>query len=135
MTKIINAILLAIILFIFLFIILNFLYSNMTTEALGYPIVFRFKIPGYMTLRSVEMPIGFVLIASFSAGILFLAFLQALPVIFRGRDSRRQQKRIKMLEKEISLISQVAEAKSKKAEVGSGELEDKDQELKSESNA
>lgn len=109
MKKILNAIFLALV----LFIILNFLYSNMTAESLGYPMVFRFKIPGLFTLRSVEMPLGFVLIVSFSLGLLFLAFLQAIPAMFRDRDSKRQQKRIKELEKEVHLMAECAEAKKK----------------------
>ena len=38
MKKIINAVILAFI----LFVLLNFLYSNMSPEILGYPMVFRF---------------------------------------------------------------------------------------------
>ena len=47
------------------------------------------------------MPLGFVLIIAFSGGILLLAFLQALPAIFRRQASKEQAKRIKELEKEL----------------------------------
>lgn len=97
MRKIIAAVLLALV----LFGLLNFLYTNMTPETLNYSMVFRFRIPGFFTLRSDEMPVGFILIAAFCAGIVFLSFLQALPDFFRGRSYREQKRRIKELEKTI----------------------------------
>ncbi len=96
MKKIFNAFVLA----ISLFVLLNFLYSNMTPEALGYSMTFRFKVPGLFTLKSVAMPLGFVLILTFSAGILLLAFIQALPVLFRRHDVKQMRK----LEKELQRI-------------------------------
>jgi hypothetical protein len=110
MKKIINATFLV----VCLFILLNFLYSNMNPETLGLQMVFHFRIPGILTLRSVEMPLGFVLIAAFSAGIFFLACLQLVPIFFRNKDVRKQQKRIKELEKELLEKSQQAEVESHK---------------------
>lgn len=95
MRKIIGAILLAAV----LFGLLNFLYTNMTPEVLNYSMVFRFRVPGLFTLRSEEIPVGFILIASFCAGIIFLSFLQALPDLFRSKSYKEQQKKIRDLEK------------------------------------
>lgn len=102
MKKIINACLLAIV----LFILLNFLYSNMNPEILGYPMIFQFRVPGIFTLRSVEIPLGFVMILAFSTGMIFLAFLQAMPAIFRRKDHKVQERRIKELEKELATSHQ-----------------------------
>ncbi len=97
MKRIINAIVLAVI----LFSLLNFIYSNMTPELLAYPMQFRFRLPGLLVLKSVAMPLGYVICLAFSAGIIFLAFLQALPELFRRKDHKRQEKRIRELEKQL----------------------------------
>ncbi len=97
MRKIIGALALALV----LFGLLNFLYTNMTPETLNYSMVFRFRIPGFFTLRSDELPVGFILIASFCIGAIFLSFLQALPDFFRSKSFREQKKRIKELEKAL----------------------------------
>jgi len=107
MKKIINAILLALL----IFILLNFIYSNMTPELLAYPMRFRFKLPGLFTLRSVAMPLGYVICLAFSAGIIFLAFIQALPELFRRKDHKRQEKRIKDLEDQLDETSKAIPAR------------------------
>lgn len=84
-----------------LFALLNFLYTNMTPTALGYGMVFRFRIPGLFTLRSAELPLGFILVTAFCLGIMFLSFVQALPELFRSLSYREQRRRIKELEKTL----------------------------------
>ena len=97
MRKIIYALFLA----VFIFIILNFLYCNLNDEVFNYPMSFRFTIPPLFTLKSLPMPLGFVLITSFCLGILFLALLQAIPALFKTIALRSRDRRIRELEKEL----------------------------------
>jgi hypothetical protein len=94
-------ILFALFLAIFIFIILNFLYCNLNAEVFNYPMSFRFEIPYILSLKSVPVPLGFVVIAAFSLGILFLALLQAIPALFKTIALRSRDRRIKELEKEL----------------------------------
>lgn len=102
MKRIVHAILLS----LFIFICVNFIYSNMTPETLDYPMVFRFRLPWLLTLISKPIPLGFILILSFSLGIVFLSCLQALPELFRYKDHKAQEKRIKELEAEVARYQQ-----------------------------
>ena len=95
--KIISALFLSIV----IFIMLNFLYSNLNEEVFNYPMSFRFAIPYLFTLKSEPIPLGFVVITSFSLGIVFLAMLQSIPAIFRSIAVRSRDRRIKELEKEL----------------------------------
>lgn len=94
-------ILFALFLAIFIFIILNFLYWNLNDEVFNYPMTFRFEIPHIVTLKSVPVPLGFVVITSFCLGILFLSLLQAIPALFKTIALRSRDRRIKELEKEL----------------------------------
>ena len=97
MRKILAAFLLA----VFIFIILNFLYWNLNDQVFNYPMTFRFEIPYLVTIKSVPVPLGFVLITSFCLGILFLALLQAIPALFKTIALRSRDRRIRELEKEL----------------------------------
>ena len=102
MKKILWALLLA----VFIFIILNFLYCNLNAEVFNYPMSFRFEIPYILAFRSVPVPLGFVLIASFCLGIIFLALLQAIPALFKTIALRSRDRRIRELEKELDQVKQ-----------------------------
>ncbi len=91
----------ALFLSVFIFIILNFLYCNLNDEAFNYPMTFRFTVPHILTLRSMPVPLGFVVITSFSLGILFLALLQAIPALFKTIAVRSRDRKIRELEKEL----------------------------------
>ena len=97
MKKVLWAFLLA----IFIFVILNFLYWNLNDEVFNYPMSFRFTIPYIFSLKSVPVPLGFVVITAFSLGILFLALLQAIPALFKSIALRSRDRRIRELEKEL----------------------------------
>jgi hypothetical protein len=94
-------ILFAFFLAIFIFIILNFLYCNLNDEVFNYPMTFRFVIPYILALKSVPVPLGFIVITSFCLGILFLALLQAIPALFKTIALRSRDRRIRELEKEL----------------------------------
>ena len=83
------------------FVILNFFYSNLGGPAFGYPLQFRFEIPPFLALVSRPVPSGFVVICAFCVGILFLPLLQLIPWIFRSRQVRSRDKRIRELEEEL----------------------------------
>src|SRR3989338_2476354 len=97
MRKIINASIIAVI----FFVILNFIYCNLNEEVFNYEVNFIFSIPHLFTLKSVPLPLGFILILAFSLGVIFLAALQALPALFRTGAMKARDKKIKMLEKEL----------------------------------
>lgn len=94
-------ILFALLLSIFIFVILNFLYWNLNDQVFNYPMTFRFEVPHLFTLRSVPVPLGFVVITAFCLGILFLALLQAIPALFKTIALRSRDRKIKELEKEL----------------------------------
>ena len=97
MKKIINATLLAAL----LFIMLNFVYCNLNSSVFNYEIQFSFIIPHILTLKSVPMPLGFVLILAFALGIIFLAVLQTVPLLLRTGAIKARDKKIKILEEEL----------------------------------
>ncbi len=85
----------------FIFMILNFLYCNLNDEVFNYPMTFRFVVPYLFSLKSVPVPLGFVVITAFSLGVLFLALLQAIPMLFKTIALRSRDRKIKELEKEL----------------------------------
>ncbi len=85
----------------FIFGILNFLYCNLNDAVFNYPMTFHFDIPYLIAFKSMPIPLGFVLIAAFSLGILFLALLQAIPALFKTVAMRARDRRIRELEKEV----------------------------------
>jgi hypothetical protein len=100
MKKLVKACILA----LFLFIILNFIYCNLNEEAFNYELSFIFTIPYIFSMKSYPMPLGFVIILSFSLGIIFFAALQALPSFFRTGAVKVRDKKIKVLEKELEAV-------------------------------
>ena len=97
MKKVVSALILSIL----IFIILNFLYCNLNDQVFNYPMTFRFAVPYVLALKSVPVPLGFVVIAAFSLGIVFLALLQAIPSLFKTIAVRSRDRRIRELEKEL----------------------------------
>ena len=85
------------------FIVLNFFYSNVGGEAFQYPLSFRFTVPYLFTMHTLPVPLGFMLIATFCLGMVFLPVLQLVPAIFRGAMLRAREKRIRELERELEV--------------------------------
>ncbi|MDO8644209.1 MAG: hypothetical protein Q7S00_04485 [bacterium] len=88
------------------FVTLNFIYSNLDEITLNYPIIFKFTVPGFFTLRSQTVPNGFVIISAFSFGIVFLALVQIIPAIFRALGRREGKQKIKELEKQVEALKE-----------------------------
>jgi hypothetical protein len=86
-----------------IFIVVNFFISNSTTDAqsLATPISFKFKIPPFLYLESIDFQVGYLLILSFVLGMIFAALIGALNAFTRSREMKMKNKTIRELEKEI----------------------------------
>ncbi len=93
------------------FMLLNFIYCNLDAATFGYRIVFKFNIPYILAFRSVPIPLGFVFLIIFSAGMIAIALLEALPSLFKTLEIRAKNKRIRQLERELSVVRKVSEKK------------------------
>lgn len=93
------------------FIVLNFVYCNLDDATFGYGIIFKFRIPHILNIQSVSIPLGFALLAAFSLGMVAIALLEALPSFFKTLEIRSKNKRIRQLEKELTLVRQMMEPK------------------------
>lgn len=94
----------AIIMALLFFALLNFIYCNLDAETFGYRIVFKFQIPYILALQSVPLPLGFILLASFSTGMVAIALLEAMPSFLKTLELRSKNKKIRQLERELEAI-------------------------------
>ncbi len=102
----------ALIMALLFFMLLNFIYCNLGDAALGYKVVFSFSIPYIFSLRSVPIPMGFVLLISFCSGMVAIAIIEALPSLYKTLELRSKNKKIRQLERELSVVRQISETKS-----------------------
>ena len=58
----------AVIMALLFFLLLNFIYCNLDSATFAYNVVFKFNIPYIIALESSPIPMGFVMLISFSAG-------------------------------------------------------------------
>lgn len=91
----------------FIFVLLNFVYCNLGEQAFGYPVVFRFNVPGILALQTSPVPMGFVILLAFCTGMLAIALMEALPAFFKTLELRAQNKRIRQLERELSVVKKM----------------------------
>jgi uncharacterized integral membrane protein len=94
---------------LFFFVLLNFIYNNLGDQVFGYNITFAFTIPYILSLKSVPIPMGFVILISFCAGMITIALLEALPSFFKTLELRSKNKKIRQLERELAVVRQLAE--------------------------
>ncbi|PIU58343.1 MAG: hypothetical protein COS89_00825 [Deltaproteobacteria bacterium CG07_land_8_20_14_0_80_38_7] len=104
----------AIIMAMFFFILLNFIYCNLDSTTFGYAVLFKFNIPYVLALESAPIPLGFVLLIVFCAGMITIALMEALPSLFKTLEIRAKNKRIRQLERELSVVRQISERKEQK---------------------
>lgn len=97
----------AVIMAVIFFFVLNFVYCNLDNTTFGYEVIFKFKIPYIINLQAIPVPLGFALLAAFSSGMIAIALLEALPSFFKTLEIRSKNKRIRQLEKELSLVRQM----------------------------
>ena len=105
MKKIIFAVIMA---FIF-FVLLNFVYCNLDNATLAYGVVFKFNVPYLLDLKSMPIPMGFVLLLAFCFGMIALSIFEVLPSLFKTMELRSRNKRIKDLEREVDVLREVAD--------------------------
>lgn len=86
------------------FVLLNFVYCNLDAETFGYMVAFKFNIPHLVSLKSVPISMGFVLLLTFCAGMVMVALLEALPSFFKTLEIRSKNKKIRQLERELSVV-------------------------------
>ncbi len=106
----------AFIMAIIFFVVLNFVYCNLDDTTFGYGIIFKFRIPHIWNMQSVPIPLGFALLASFSFGMVAIALLEAFPSFFKTLEIRAKNRRIRQLEKELTLVRQMLDTKDNKKE-------------------
>jgi len=91
------------------FILLNFIYCNLDADTFGYMVVFKFKVPYILSLKSIPIAMGFVVLLSFCGGMVAIAVLEALPSIYKTLEIRSKNKKIRQLERELSVMRTVSE--------------------------
>lgn len=98
----------ALVMAFFFFVLLNFIYCNLDAETLGYTIVFKFSIPYIIALQSKPIPLGFVMLFAFCVGMVAIALIEALPSLYKTLEIRSKNKRIRQLERELSVVRQLS---------------------------
>jgi len=99
----------AVVMALLFFVLLNFIYCNLDAATFGYNLEFKFIIPHILAVKSIPMPLGFVLLASFCLGMVAIALLEALPSMFKTLEIRAKNKRIRQLERELEVVRKISE--------------------------
>ena len=99
----------AVIIALLFFTLLNFIYCNLDAETFGRQLVFKFNIPYIISLQSAPIPLGFMLLLSFCAGMVAIAILEALPSFFKTLEIRSKNKKIRQLERELSAVRRISD--------------------------
>jgi len=86
-----------------IFMVVIFFISNSSTEAnsLAAQISFKFALPPFFELESVDFTVGYLLIIAFTLGMVFAALIGAINAFTRSRELKMKKKTIYELEKEI----------------------------------
>ena len=104
----------AVIMALLFFMLLNFIYCNLDAATFGYSVSFKFIIPHLLAVQSVQLPLGFVMLAAFCTGMVAIALIEALPSLFKTLEIRAKNKRIRQLERELTVVRQISEKERKK---------------------
>jgi uncharacterized integral membrane protein len=91
------------------FVLLNFVYCNLDSSVFGYRVVFKFSIPYLLSVQSVPLPMGFVMLVSFTAGMVAIALLEALPSFFKTLEIRSKNRKIRQLERELDVVRKMSD--------------------------
>lgn len=92
------------------FAILNFVYCNLDDTTFAYPVIFKFNIPWILPngFQSAPLPLGFILLMVFCAGMIFIALVEAIPSFYKSLELRAKNKKIRELERELNVSRQLA---------------------------
>ncbi|MBN1282498.1 MAG: LapA family protein [Proteobacteria bacterium] len=99
----------ALVMAVLFFTLLNFVYCNLGGDVFGYRVVFKFSIPYILAVQSTPLPMGFVILAAFCTGMITIALLEALPSFFKTLEIRSKNKKIRQLERELSVVRQLSD--------------------------
>lgn len=102
-------ILFALIMAALFFLLLNFIYCNLDAQTFGYRVVFKFTVPYVLSVQSAPIPLGFVLLLIFCSGMVAIALLEAIPSFFKTLELRSKNKKIRQLERELTVVRDLAE--------------------------
>ncbi len=105
MKKLVFALIMAVI----FFTLLNLIYCNLDNTVFGYKVVFKFTIPYVIALKSMPLPLGFILLITFCAGMIMIALLEALPSFFKTLEIRSKNRKIRQLERELVVVRQLSD--------------------------
>lgn len=106
----------AVIMALLFFSLLNFIYCNLDAETFGYQLMFKFSVPHVFAVESVPIPLGFILLAAFCLGMVVIALIEALPSLFKTLEIRAKNKRIRQLERELTVVRQISEKERDRAD-------------------
>ncbi|MFH0800707.1 MAG: LapA family protein [Pseudomonadota bacterium] len=106
----------AVVMALLFFILLNFIYCNLDGQTFTYEVIFKFSVPHLISLQSVPIPMGFVLLLAFCGGMVAIAIIEALPSFFKTLEIRSKNKKIRQLERELSAVRQISERAVRKAD-------------------
>lgn len=109
----------AVVMALLFFALLNLIYCNLDDATFAYRVVFKFHIPYLVAMESVPIPLGFILLITFCAGMVAIALLEALPSFFKTLEIRSKNRKIRQLERELEAVRRISE-KTPTSEGGEG---------------
>lgn len=100
----------ALLLTVFFLALVLFILSNRDDATLGYEMIFKFNVPYLFSSYTKPIPVGFVLMIGFCLGMVTTPFLEALPSLYKSLELRAKNKRIRQLERELTLVREMMSA-------------------------
>ncbi len=97
----------ALLLAMFFLLLVIFILSNRDDTTFGYEMVFQFHVPYLFSSFTKPIPVGFVLMIAFCLGMVTTPFLEALPNLYKSLELRAKNKRIRQLERELTLVREM----------------------------
>ncbi len=84
------------------FVVVNFFLTNsaIDSQSLATQINFKFNMPPFIYLQSMNFSVGYLLIFSFVLGMIFAALIGAINAFSRSREIKLKNKTIRELQKE-----------------------------------
>lgn len=106
---------------IVIFVIVNFFLSNLSSEAnsLATLISFKFNLPPFRTFESLDFPIGYLLILSFTIGMLFSVLIGGISTWTKSKEIKTHKKLLRELEHEIEELRLALQRKRREEEIQS----------------
>lgn len=94
---------------IIIFAIVNFFLSNSSPEAqsLAEKISFKFNLPPFFTLESIDFSVGYLLIIAFTLGMIFTALIGGVNAFSKSKVLKMKNRTILELEKEIDELREL----------------------------